>query len=300
MNRKFCSIALMSAVLALGSCNSESDGPEASPSKYITVSTEIGALSRVATADNGSETFTEGDEISVYAWTGDATAAPATTDRVVDNSINKLTGGTWVANPQMLWKSTTDKHYFIGIYPKTAEAVDDLTAGEYTFDVANQEASDLLVAVNPDGLLSKDNPVKLTFDHVMAKLIVNLSYRNQWGGTPTVESVKVCNSAASATVNYLTKAVTASDDGRADISLPATKANEQYTSVLIPQGGVSKIVITIGGKEYVYQHGGDIKLESGKYTTVNLIVGRDEITLDGISINGWQTGEEINGGEALD
>jgi len=300
MNKKFCSIALMSAVLALGSCNSENDGPEATPSKYITVSTEIGALSRVATTDNGSQTFEEGDEISVYAWTGEADAAPAAADRVVNNSVNTLTGGTWVANPQMLWKSTTDEHYFIGVYPKTVEPVDDLTAGAYTFDVADQVASDLLVAVNADGLTSEDNPVKLTFDHVMAKLIVNLSYRNQWGGTPTVENVKVCNSASSATVNYLTKAVTASDDGRADVSLPAVKADGQYASVLIPQDGVSKIVITIGGKEYVYQHGSDIKLEGGKYTTVNLIVGRDEITLDGISINGWQTGEEINGGEALD
>jgi len=292
MNKKFCSIALMSAVLALGSCNSESDGPEASPSKYITVSTEIGALSRVATADNGSQTFEEGDEISVYAWTSDATAAPATADRVVNNSVNTLTGGTWVANPQMLWKSTTDKHYFIGIYPKTA--------GEYTFDVANQEAGDLLVAVNNTGLTSTDNPVKLTFDHVMAKLIVNLSFRNQWSGTPTVESVEVCNSATAATINYLTKVVLADVESRKDISLPAIKANEQYASVLIPQGGVSKIVITIGDKEYVYQHGGDIKLENGKYTTVNLIVGRDEITLGDISINDWQTGEEINGGEALD
>lgn len=300
MNRKFCSIALMSAVLALGSCNSESDGPESVPSKYITVSTEIGALSRVATADDGSETFTEGDEISVYAWTGDATAAPAIPDRVVNNSVNKLTGGKWEAAPQMLWKSTTDKHYFIGVYPKTAEPVADLTAGAYTFDVTDQAASDLLVAVNTAGLLSEDNPVKLTFDHVMAKLIVNLSFRNQWHGTPVVDKVEACSSATSATVNYLTKAVTASDDGRADVILPATKTNEQYASVLIPQGGVTEIAVTIGGKEYVYRHSGDIKLEGGKYTTVNLIVGRDEITLDGISINDWQAGEEINGGEALD
>ena len=31
----------------------------------------------------------------------------------------------------------------------------------------------------------------MMFDHVMAKLAVNLTFRNQWSGTPAVESVIV-------------------------------------------------------------------------------------------------------------
>ncbi len=45
-------------------------------------------------------------------------------------------------------------------------------------------------------------------------------------------------------------------------------------------------------------HPTDIKLEGGKYTVVNLIVGRDEITLGNVSIADWGEGENINGGEA--
>ena len=41
-----------------------------------------------------------------------------------------------------------------------------------------------------------------------------------------------------------------------------------------------------------------IALESGKYTTVNLIVGRNEVTLGSVSINNWLEGSSINGGEA--
>lgn len=41
-----------------------------------------------------------------------------------------------------------------------------------------------------------------------------------------------------------------------------------------------------------------IALVSGKYTTVNLIVGRNEITLGSVSINNWLEGSSINGGEA--
>ena len=40
------------------------------------------------------------------------------------------------------------------------------------------------------------------------------------------------------------------------------------------------------------------KNEAGKYTVVNLIVGRDEITLGNVSIADWGEGENINGGEA--
>ena len=54
----------------------------------------------------------------------------------------------------------------------------------------------------------------------------------------------------------------------------------------------------INGKQYVYTHPTDIKLEGGKYTVVNLIVGRDEITLGNVSIADWGEGENINGGEA--
>ncbi|MCQ8200451.1 fimbrillin family protein, partial [Vibrio parahaemolyticus] len=52
--------------------------------------------------------------------------------------------------PQMLWKNNRDKHYFIGVYPTAA--ISDFTAGEYKLDVTKQEDSDLLVAVNKDGL----------------------------------------------------------------------------------------------------------------------------------------------------
>ena len=47
-----------------------------------------------------------------------------------------------------------------------------------------QIESDLLVAVNKDGLsynVDEQQTVPLTFTHVMAKLVVNLTYKNQWG-----------------------------------------------------------------------------------------------------------------------
>ena len=304
MKKKTYLFALMAMALALGSCSDNENGIGGEASKYITVSTNIGSMTRVATDADGSQTFEEGDKISVYAWTGEATVAPETRERVVNNAINKLTNGSWVSTPQMLWKNNRDKHYFIGVYPTAA--ISDLTAGEYTFDVNKQTESDLLVAVNKDGLsynVDEQQPVPLTFTHVMAKLVVNLTYKNQWGTEgPTVDKVAVGNAAKKATVNYLTKVVTPSTvaEDKADFDMPAITANKKYASIIIPQDGVQKITITIGGKDFIYDNGTPFKFESGKITIVNLEVGRDVIKLGDVNISDWgSTGEPIKG-EAYD
>ena len=302
MKKKTYLIALMAMALTLGSCSDNENGIGGETSKYITVSTSIGNMTRVATDANGGQTFEEGDEISVYAWTGAPTVAPETSERVVNNAINKLTNGSWISTPQMLWKNNRDKHYFIGVYP--ISAISDLSAGEYTFDVNKQTESDLLVAVNPDGLsysADAQQTVPLTFTHVMAKLAVNLTYKNQWGGIPTVEKVVVGNAAKEATINYLTKVVTPSAvaEDKADFDMPVLTANKKYASIIIPQDGVQKIIITIGGKDFIYDNGTPFKFESGKITTINLEVGRDQVILDEVKISNWTEGS-IFGGEALD
>lgn len=300
MKKKTYLFALMAMALTLGSCSDNENGIGGETSKYITVSTSIGNMTRVATDANGGQTFEEGDEISVYAWTGAPTVAPETRERVVNNAINKLTNGSWISTPQMLWKNNSDKHYFIGVYPTAA--ISDFTASEYKLDVTKQEDSDLLVAVNASGIsynADEQQTVPLAFTHVMSKVIVNLQYRNQFGGKPIVESLVVKNAASDASVNFLTKTVTvATDAARTDISIPVIKENEKYESIMIPQSGITKIAVNINGKQYVYTHPTDIKLEGGKYTVVNLIVGRDEITLGNVSIADWGEGENINGGEA--
>lgn len=304
MKTKTYLFALMTMALTLGSCSDNENGIGGETSKYITVSTSIGNMTRVGTDANGGQTFEEGDEISVYAWTGDATAVPAATGRVVDNAINKLTKGAWISTPQMLWKNNRDKHYFIGVYP--TKAISDLTAGEYAFDETKQVESDLLVAVNKDGLsynVDEQQTVPLTFTHVMAKLVVNLTYKNQWGTEgPTVDKVVVGDAAKKATVNYLTKVVTPSTvaEDKADFDMPALTANKKYASIIIPQDGVQKITVVIGGKNFNYDNGTPFKFESGKVTTINLEVGRDIIKLGNVNISDWgSTGEPIKG-EAYD
>ena len=300
MKTKYYIFALAAMTMTLGSCSDSENTTGTEAPKSITVSTSIGKMTRITTDEKGAQTFSEGDEISVYAWTGSAENVPAAAGRVVNNAINKLTDKVWVATPQMLWKNNLDQHYFIGIYP--TKNVDNLTADTYTFNAENQLASDLLVAVNAKGLsYTKDakDAVQLDFTHVMAKMVVNLTYKNQWGGIPTVKNVVVSDAVKEATINYLTKAVTPTATAQADFEVPATVANTQYVSVLIPQNGIQKLAITIGDKTFIYDNKTPFTLESGKITTINLEVGRDQVILDEVKISDWENGTTFKG-EAFD
>ena len=92
-------------------------------------------------------------------------------------------------------------------------------------------------------------------------------------------------------VNYLTKEVTAYGDV-AQVQLQAlTKTPQTYdlsfSGLQVPQDGVTVITVKIDGKDYVYTAAEPIDLRSGKVTTLGLIVGREELTLDEVSVEDW-------------
>ena len=287
MKRLF--ILAVIAVMASAACSRE-NANTADGGKYITVQARIGGQTKVETIGNVAS-FKEGDKLSLYAWTG--SDAAVSTPLVVDGVKNTLgADGTWTPEIQMLWADMVTPHYFLGIYP--ARTVTNFTADSYELKPAEYEASDLLVATNVTGLKAQNDPVKLTFDHMMAKLNVNLTFRNQWDGEPTVTAVSA-TAKKTATIDYLNKLVTATGSAAA-VALTSVK-NSEWSGLQVPQSGVKTITVTIDGKDYVYTHNTDIPLGSGKFTTVNLVIGRDQIVLaSDITITDWTSqGDAIDG-----
>ena len=283
-------LAAATALLSLTACDWSAIVPDRGP-KPIVIKASIGLQTKVTT-DSNKATFDAGDKITVYAWTGDKTAVPAT--RVVDAVANTYgSDGKWTPATQMLWADDATPHFFLGIWP--AQTVTDFAALPYTLDPADK-TSDLLIATELTGLKPASD-VALVFDHMVAKLCVNLSFRNQWATTPTVTSVSA-TAKKTATVDCLAKAVTATGDA-AKLAL-VKESDAAWSSLEVPQTGFRTITVTIDGKDFVYTHTGDIPLESGKITTVNLLVGRDRIDPGAMTISNWITGTTIDGGEAQD
>lgn len=291
-------LLLATTAILLAACSTDSDVLPPQDLGQIRVTASVGAMTRVAHSGN-STTFETNDRISVYAWLG---ADNDMQRLVVDNSINTLGGdGTWTAEPQMLWADNTSDHYFLGIYPERNGAT-DYDADPYTLDFNNQTASDLLVArttAKPTG-----SAVKLEFEHVMAKLVVNLSFRNEWTTAPEVASV-TATACTEATVNYLENPVEVTPaTGQNLVVIPFTGTSASFAGIMIPgQSGFRTINVTLeNGKVYTYTHSADIDLQPGRYTTVNLVLGRDNIKLDdaGINVSDWENGTSIDGGEATE
>ena len=284
------------ATIVLSSCNKENEQAIEAP-EQITVSTNIGAMTRVVTNGNAS-TFEEGDKISVYAWTGTPGMVNASS-LAVNNTVNTLQSSKWVANPMMKWTDMITPHFFLSVYP--VRAITDFKADVVAVDPTKQEKSDLLVAINTGdqdaGLAASNNPVSLQFDHVMSRLDVELTYRNEFAETPTVTSVTT-EAKKAGTIDYLGVSITTT--GTTELfDLPITTANMSYSSVIIPQS-IQKITITIDGKPYIYTHNEPLALKKGKTQTVKLIVGRNRIELDEVIIGDWSNETDIEGGEAVD
>ena len=299
MMKKMLSVA--AALLALAACTNDHE-PGYAPAKEIRVDASIGQMTRVTT-DGDESVFETGDRISVYAWLG---AADDAQQLVVDNSVNTLgDDGTWTASQQMMWANNSSAHYFLGIYP--VQEVSDLKAMNFVLTPEDQEASDLLYAMNAGtenkGITPTNTPVTLTFNHLMSKLIVNLNFRSQWAETPVVESVTAV-AKTEASVNFLSREVTVQGDNKAidipALETPAANYACSFAGIMLPQqSGFYEIQIKVKDidEPYVYNVGVSIPLETGKYTTVNLTLGRDGITLDNdITITDWAPLEGDYGG----
>ncbi|MBR6251553.1 MAG: fimbrillin family protein [Bacteroidales bacterium] len=291
MKAQITTLALCAMTLA--ACNHDKDdAPQPSNSGEIVIDANVGQMTEKKSLKLGT-TFDAGDAISVYAWTGSSSAIDAE-NLQVNNAINTLgDDGKWTATPKMLWKDGQSKHYFLGVYPQ--KTITNFTADEYALNTADQEASDVLVATNLDGISYRSTSVPLTFKHIMSVLYVNINYAN-FSTEPTEAIVKV-NAKTNATINYLTKSVTPTGDN-SDIVLPAIETVDgykfSYKSVLIPQSGIKEIVIRIGDQSFAYVPQKGITLKSGCYTTINMTIRRNEITNDNVSIVDWNKEEPID------
>ena len=285
--KKLSILALALSILS-ASCTKEAGemGSGRAKAGEIRVSAMVNGITK-ATTDGAVTTFVNGDKLSLYVWTGDNTAVPA--EPWINGEVNTYNSETkkWDPANLMLWQNGTDPHYFLGVYP--ARAITNFTADPFE-QTASYEASDLLVGtILGDGVVATTDPIPLVMDHLMAKLKVTLTLRNQWSGDPEVHVY--VKAAYTGTVDYLSKTITPGND---ITTFGFDGLGEGFQSTLIiPQEGVTEITVTVNGTKYVYTHPTSIPLTKGHVTTLPLIVGKDAIVLadEGITVEEWTPGE---------
>ena len=224
------------------------------------------------------------------------------------NVVMKYEEGKWVAyasdaadapTVDMIWANATGT---IAVKAATFSLTSTSTPLNALTDQSTAEgikASDHLYYFSNAVKPSENGTISIPFDHIMSKLEIKVTLRTQYGASETnpITSAIAFGSATSATYSP-TEATPWSTPSSVipDISLyssgsySAAERTATYEAILIPQNIAAStfgVKVKIGDKTYTWKSANAVTLEGGKKYTLNLTLGKDELTLNTISVSNW-------------
>lgn len=268
--------AVILAALLCGACdkkdsNDRTPGTPATPGEQvITFTTRIEAMEEAQTDETGHETFNPGDTFTLYAHDNAEGA----------QSMDYTIGATKLNWSDLSFTAEGGKVHFEACYPKH-----ELSDGGFDFTVTQDAAGDLLWASAPDVEAGTEQPVALTFRHAMHRLVVKYTVED-----PSVEASAIETSCTAYTSCRVDLAGQRLIQTGAKGSVSAT--GEQVQFLVLPQltdevtleirAGETSKSWKLSETDFAYP-----ELEGGKQVTVHLTIKAGEITLSGLTIEGW-------------
>ncbi len=267
------------AILALSACSESEDLLAAyhSDSKAVHITAQVGKASAdgftrsnpLGTAEEQAK-FNENDEISVKADGQDAV-----TYKLVAVGNKK----EWQPQGNKFLKWEKETMNFTAYYPSSFNGT--ITQPTEYNSVESLAAADFMSFSGPQSNTDKSNQLTLTMKREMARVVVEIAgFNDQYTTNATVNSLSICgvkaykhdnkfyalidpNYTPSTTVPFLSLEVA---DGE-------SKTTEKYTTTP---------TTFVAGKSYTYQ----------------LKVGKNKISVSGISVADWDTGKITDNGKA--
>ena len=224
------------------------------------------------------------------------------------NVVMKYEEGKWVAyasdaadapTVNMIWANSTGN---IAVKAATFSLSSTSTPLNALADQSTAEgikASDHLYyssnAVKP----SENGTISIPFDHIMSKLEIKVTLRTQYGASETnpITSAIAIGSATNATYSHAVATPWSNyNSAVSEIKLcpsesySATGRTATYEAILIPQNIAEStfgVKVTTGNKSYTWKSASAVTLEGGKKYTLDLTLGKNELTLNTISVSNW-------------
>ena len=259
------------AILALSACSESEDLLSAyhSDSKAVHITAQVGKASAdgftrsnpLGTAEEQAK-FNENDEISVQADGQDAVTY-------------QLNNNEWQPQGGKFLKWESDEMNFTAYYPDTFDGNLDKVPLPAEYDAASLAANDFM-SYSGKQSNTKGNQLSLIMERKMARVVVEIDgFNDQYAGA-TVNSLSICG----------IKAYKHSDNKFYALIKPCdTQSSATFISLDVAEGA-SKTTETLTGIP---------ELTAGKSYTYQLTVGKDKVSVSGITVKDWQTGN-ITGG----
>ena len=154
---------------------------------------------------------------------------------------------------------------------------------------------------------SDNGTISIPFNHIMSKLEITVTLRTQYGASENpITSAIAFGSATSATYSHAGETPWSNyNSAVSDISLcpsgsySAAERTATYEAIFIPQNIAAStfgVKVKIGDKTYTWKSANAVTFEGGKKYTLNLTLGKDELTLNTLSVSNWneETVEGLN------
>ena len=229
------------------------------------------------------------------------------TEHNYNNVVMKNEDGKWVAyesdaadanKVDMHWAGSEGNITVKAATFSLAEASASLSAQTEQSTAEAIKSSDHLYYYSNAVTPSSDGTISIPLDHVMSKLEVKVTLRNQYGGSGSnpITSAIVFGSATSATYTIAEATQWSNKSDASDITpclsaYNSTNRIATYEAILIPQEIATNtfgVKVTIGGKSYTWKSANPITLEGGKKYTLDLTLGKNELTLNTLSVGDWK------------
>ena len=265
------------AILALTACSESEDLLAAyhSDSKAVHITAQVGKASAdgftrsnpLGTAEEQAK-FNENDEISVKADGQDAVTY-------------KLVGSEWQPQGNKFLKWENETMNFTAYYPATFNGT--INQPEKYNSEDDLAAADFMSFSGPQTNTNKSNQLTLTMNRLMARVVVEIAdFNDQYTKNATVKSV---------TINGNIKAYKHETDGKfyALINPNSTSSTTAPFLTLEVEDGTSKTTETLTTTP---------TFKAGNSYTYKLKVGKNKISVLGITVAPWNTGTITEGSKA--
>ena len=224
------------------------------------------------------------------------------------NVVMKNEEGKWVAyesddekadKKEMIWANSTDNITVTAATFSLSSASTTLKALTNQSKAEGIKASDHLYYSSNAVTPSENGTISIPFDHIMSKLEIKVTLRTQYGASEKnpITSAIAFGSATSATYSHAGETPWSNyNSAVSNISLcssgsySAAERTATYEALLIPQNIAAStfgVKVKIGDKTYTWKSANAVTLEGGMKYTLNLTLGKDELTLNTISVSNW-------------
>ena len=267
-------MGLAAAILALSACSESEDLLSAfhSDPNAVRITAEVGKASAsgftrsypLGATEADQKKFKEGDKISVKADGQDAVTY-------------QLNGNEWQPQGGKFLKWESDKMNFTAYYPASFDGNLDKVILPAEYDEASLAANDFMsyygLQTNTNG-----NQLTLTMNRMMARVVVKIDgFNDQYAGA-TVNSLSICG----------IKAYKHTDNKFYALIKPCEAQNSAtFISLDVAEGASKTTTETLTGIP---------ALAAGNSYTYKLTVGKDKVSVSGITVKDWTTGD-ITGGK---